>query len=72
MSDGVEMTCTLSLLPQGYEDLFHSQALMLPRRWPRGWLRPDYNASTNIADYEGKRVLILGRGNAAFEFANSI
>ena len=30
------------------------------------------NASTNRDDYEGQRVLILGRGNAAFEFAQNI
>lgn len=30
------------------------------------------NASVDTEDYEGKRVLILGRGNAAFEFASNI
>jgi fructose-specific component phosphotransferase system IIB-like protein len=29
-------------------------------------------ATTNLSAYTGKRVAIIGRGNAAFEFANSI
>merc|ERR1719160_414290 len=31
-----------------------------------------HNASTNKKDYEGLRVLIIGRGNSAFEFAQNI
>ena len=38
----------------------------------RGWLRAYHNASVDLGDYEGARVLILGRGNAAFEVANAV
>ena len=38
----------------------------------KGWVRPYHNATTDLSAYEGKRVLILGRGNAAFEFANAV
>jgi cation diffusion facilitator CzcD-associated flavoprotein CzcO len=30
------------------------------------------NASTDRDDYEEKRVLVIGRGNAAFEFAHHV
>jgi thioredoxin reductase len=40
----------------------------------RGWdqAKTYTTASTNKKDYDGKRVLIVGRGNAAFEFAENI
>lgn len=38
----------------------------------RGWVRTYSSASTDLSHYHNESVLIVGRGNAAFEFANSI
>ena len=41
---------------------------------PVGWLHflIDLSNIADLSEYEGKRVLFLGRGNAAFEFANAV
>jgi len=45
--------------------------LEIDTRWP-GNIATYQNHSTNVDDYEDQRVLIIGRGNAAFEVAQNV
>ena len=46
------------------QELVEQAGVNIAESLSRGWIRTYNNASTNLAEYVDKRVLLLGRGNA--------
>jgi hypothetical protein len=65
-------TCMYLLWAGGLQELNPPLGANIDEAISRGWVQTYASASTNLTFYTGKRVLLLGRGNAAFEFANSV
>jgi hypothetical protein len=72
LTDGSELTCTFLILATGLQEPILLSSPSAAEAVSKGWIRLYQNASTNLSEYTGKRVLLLGRGNAAFEFANHL
>ena len=72
LADGSALTCTFLIAATGLQAPVEAAGVNMREAVTRGWVRPYHNASTDLSAYEGRRVLILGRGNAAFEFANAL
>lgn len=72
LSDRSNMTCTFLIMATGLQAYNVPSGVNVPAAIAQGWIQLYHNASTNVDAYAGRRVLILGRGNGAFEFANSL
>jgi hypothetical protein len=72
LADGGTLTCTFLVLATGLQEPVEHAGVNVAEAMQQGWLRSYHNASTDLNSYVGARVLLLGRGNAAFEFANSL
>ena len=69
---GATYSCTYLVWAGGLQTTPRPLGINTEEAVSKGWVTTYTNASTDPAHYRGKAVLILGRGNAAFEFANSL
>ena len=72
LAGGERVTCTYLVVATGLQDVVPALGVNAAEALARGWVSSYSNASTQLELYRGRSVLLLGRGNAAFEFANSV
>ena len=72
LADGSRVRCRFLIVATGLQEVVPALGVNAAEALQRGWVISYSNASTNLALYRNKTVLLLGRGNAAFEFANSV
>lgn len=72
LASGLNITCHTLIVATGLQDVVPSLGINAAEALSRRWIKSYSNASTNLDDYRGKSLLLLGRGNAAFEFANNV
>ncbi len=70
--NGLSITCHTLIIATGLQEVVPSLGVNAAEALGRRWITSYSNASTNLDDYRGKSLLLLGRGNAAFEFANNV
>jgi len=66
------LTCTYLIWAGGLQEPVQPHGVNTVEAIAKGWVRTYTTASTRVEDYFNKSVLLLGRGNAAFEFANHV
>ena len=71
-ASGFRFACAVLIIATGLQSVPQPLGVNADEAIRRGWLQPYNNASVALHEYFDKRVLILGRGNAGFEFANAL
>jgi hypothetical protein len=66
------LSCTYLIWAGGLQEPVQPHGVNTVEAIAKGWVRTYSTASTRVEDYFNKSVLLLGRGNAAFEFANHV
>jgi cation diffusion facilitator CzcD-associated flavoprotein CzcO len=71
-ADGSTLTCTFLIVATGLEEAVPMPGVNGTAAVASGLVQTYASASAETAAYRGKRILILGHGNAAFEFAHHV
>jgi hypothetical protein len=66
------LSCTYLIWAAGLQEPLDPWGINMPEALEKGWVSTYATASSRREDYLNKTVLILGRGNAAFEFASNV
>jgi hypothetical protein len=71
-ASGGELDCTFLVWAGGLQKVNPPQGANIGDALAAGWVHQYATAPTDRAAFVNKSVLVLGRGNAAFEFANNV
>jgi len=71
-SDGQYYDCTYLIWAGGFQRVNPPEGSNIKEAINKGWVNQYINAPVDLDYYFNKSVLILGRGNAAFEYANNV